>query len=227
MSFDWRRECAVVIPCLNEAAGVGVLVQSAKKFVEMVIVVDDGSSDGTAQTSQNAGASVIRFEQTQGKGAALRAGWNNARKNGCRWAICLDGDGQHDPSCIPAFFEKAEAACASLVIGNRMGDARKIPLTRRLVNRSMSGLLSYRTGQVLPDSQCGFRLMDLVAYEKLQVETAHFEIESEILVAFIRAKLKIAFVPRPVIYAGEVSKINPITDTVRWLRWWRGKASKS
>jgi glycosyltransferase involved in cell wall biosynthesis len=221
MFSDWRHRCAAVIPCLNEAATIGPLVAQVKRSVELVIVVDDGSGDATARLAEDSGAQVLRHSIRTGKGQALREGWNLARERGCEWAICLDGDGQHDPSLIPAFFQKADQTAASLVAGNRMADAGKMPFVRRAVNRWMSAQLSRRAGRPLPDSQCGFRLMNLQAYGKVQIHSSHFEIESEILLAFIKAGLIVEFVPIPVIYGKETSKINPVTDTLRWFKWWR------
>ncbi len=209
-----------VIPCLNEAGSIGDLVASVGRILPRVIVVDDGSSDNTAACACAAGAEVIRHAIPQGKGAALVRGWTHARELSFPWALCLDGDGQHAPSDISKFLTAAESTGAPLIVGNRMGQADAMPWLRRGVNRWMSRRLSRLTGRELPDSQCGFRLLQLEAWSKLSLETRHFEIESELLVAFARADLPIEFVPIQVIYRRERSKIQPWRDTVRWLRWW-------
>ena len=88
----------------------------------------------------------------------------------------------------------------------------------------MSRQLADRAGCELPDTQCGFRLMNLTVWSKLQIQTRHFEIESELLLAFAAAGQKIDFVPIQVIYQDEESKIRPMQDTWRWFRWLMNRA---
>ena len=217
--MDWRAQCAVVIPCLNEAASIVGLVREVRQQLPTVIVIDDGSTDSTGHLAAHGGAEVLRHEQPQGKGAALRAGWQRAAERGFAWALTMDGDGQHAVSDIPAFLRCAEIGEAALVVGNRMARPVGMPLIRRWTNRFMSWKLARLAGQTLPDTQCGFRLMNLPAWSKLAIEATHFEIESELLLAFARAGFKIAFVPIQVIYRAEESKIRPVHDTCRWFRW--------
>ena len=196
-------------------------MQKVRRHSSLIIVVDDGSTDITGEVAKAAGAIVLRTEQRRGKGAALQTGWRYAYESGFAWALSLDGDGQHDPAQIPFFFQSAETTGAPLVIGNRMEQPAGMPWVRLLVNQWMSRRLSRVSGRFLPDSQCGFRLMNLRAWSGLSVSSHHFEIESEILLAFILASHRVEFVPVRTIYRGEQSKINPIRDSVRWLRWWR------
>lgn len=227
--MDWRQQCAVVIPCRNEQAAIGDLVRAVHGVLPTVIVVDDGSADGTVREARGAWADVIVPGRSQGKGAALRVGWQRARECGFSWVLCMDGDGQHAPADIPAFLECAERTGASLVIGNRMNDARHMPLLRRIVNRWMSRRLSQMAGVDLPDSQCGFRLVRLQALERIPLSATHFEIESEQVLAFSAAGERIEFVPIQVIYKSERSRIHPVRDTLRWFRWrkqWRAQAGK-
>ena len=197
------------------------LVQSVRQLVPAVFVVDDGSTDQTASLAQQAGAQVMRHPKSRGKGAALQNGWHHARQSGFEWALTLDGDGQHSPGDIPALFQCAETSGADLVVGNRMPEAARMPWLRRNVNRWLSQRLSVLAGCALPDSQCGFRLVNLEAWSALPITATHFEIESEVLVAFVAAGLRVEFVPVRVIYEGERSKIHPLRDTLRWLRWYR------
>jgi dolichol-phosphate mannosyltransferase len=87
----------------------------------------------------------------------------------------------------------------------------------------MSRRLTVTAGRLLPDSQCGFRLMKLSAWAGLKISATHFEIESEVLLAFVRAGLEVEFVPVRAIYKDEQSKIHPVRDAVRWLKWWWGR----
>lgn len=224
--MDWRAACAAVIPCLNEGASVGPLVEGVLRQLPTVFVIDDGSSDGTSWSAKSAGAVVLRHEATLGKGAALQTACTHAREQGYSWVLMMDGDGQHSPEDIPAFFECAERTSATLVVGNRMGQVSRIPLVRRWVNRWMSRQLSGLTGRFLPDSQCGFRLMNLEHWERLPICARHFEIESEVLFVWARAGWGIAFVPVQAIYKLEHSKIHPLRDTVRWWRWYRAARAR-
>jgi len=213
-------DCVVVIPCLNEAATIGALVAEVRRLVSTVFVVDDGSTDGTGKLAERAGAKVFRHAQPLGKGAALQTGWRHAREHGFQWVLTMDGDGQHSPADIPSFLNRAEKTSADLVIGNRMHASEKMPRLRRFVNRWMSARISKLAERPLPDSQCGFRLINLGALAVTPIATAHFEIESEVLLTFARAGREIEFVPVQVIYQSERSKINPLRDTARWFRWW-------
>ena len=234
-------QAVAVLPCLNERATIGALTAAVAQQLRpalpqprtddaaraaglaqsAVLVVDDGSNDGTGAAAADAGAIVLRHERTQGKGAAVQTGLQEAWRLGYPWALLMDGDGQHAPADIPAFFACAEATGADLVVGNRMGQARSMPWVRRQVNRWMSRRLSRLAGQLLPDSQCGFRLVHLPAWAALTFATQHFEIESEMLLKFIRAGRRVEFVPIDVIYKSEQSKIHPWRDTLRWFGWLR------
>ena len=219
--MHWPSECAAVIPCLNEEATISEVVQAVRRQLPHVIVVDDGSIDATASLAVAAGAEVIRHDSSQGKGAALTAGWRRAVEHGFSWVLTLDGDGQHVADDIPAFFLAAGQGDADLVVGNRMANASAMPWLRRRVNQWMSQRLSRAAGSCLPDSQCGFRLMRLAPLPKLPIQTTHFEIESEVLMAFVAGGYAVKFVPIQVIYRGERSKIHPLRDTLRWFSWWR------
>jgi glycosyltransferase involved in cell wall biosynthesis len=223
---DWLTQCAAVIPCLNEVATIESLVREIQRHLPQVIVVDDGSVDGTAAAAAKAGAEVIRHPGNQGKGMALASGLRRAAERGLTWALTMDGDGQHAPADIPNFLIAATQRRAALVVGNRLAQPHGMPRARLLVNRWMSRKLSRRSGQPLPDSQCGFRLVQLRAWSQLPLETAHFEVESEMLLAFVTAGLPVAFVPIQVIYKSRQSKIHPLIDTWRWFRWWWRRPTK-
>ena len=200
---------------------MAALVRAVRRQLPFVLVVDDGSADDTAAQAKSAGAVVIRHEKNSGKGAALRTGLAQGLENGFEWAVTLDGDGQHAPEDLPALFQCAEETGARLVIGNRMDEARKMPWLRRRVNRWMSRKLSQRAGRPLPDTQCGFRLVHLPSWTRLPLKTDHFEVESEMLMAFLRAKLPVEFVPVHVVNRSRGSHIHPLTDSLRWWKWWR------
>ena len=219
MPSNWPSICTAIIPCLNEAATIRSVVEEVRKLLPTVIVIDDGSTDDTGKLAAEAGALVLRHDQPRGKGAALASGWRHAVSLGFQWALTLDGDGQHSPADIPSFLARAETSGAGLVVGDRMANPKGMPWMRRQVNRWMSRQLTRLAGCTLSDTQCGFRLMNLTAWSKMQIETNHFEAESELLLAFAAAGQNIEFVPIAVIYQDEESKIRPLADTWRWFRW--------
>lgn len=218
--MNWAGIGAALIPCRNEAETIGAVVRAVRRHLPLVLVVDDGSDDSTAAAAGAAGAQVMQNPCCGGKGLALRAGWKALHQRGFRWVLTLDGDGQHSPDDIPALLEYAEQTSADLIVGNRMPRSERMPWLRRSVNRWMSRRLSNCAGRPLPDSQCGFRLINLDLLTALPIRTEHFEIESEVLLAFARAGRRIEFVPIQVIYRNEQSKIHPLRDAVRWCRWW-------
>jgi glycosyltransferase involved in cell wall biosynthesis len=218
--MHWSRRCSAVVPCLNEERTVGALVQQLRALALTVLVVDDGSADGTSAAARRAGARTLRHDGNRGKGAALQTGLAEARRLGFSWALTLDGDGQHRPDDVPRFWACAQATEASLIVGNRFHRSEAIPWARRWTNRWMSARLSRVVGQRLPDSQCGFRLVRLEAWERLRLAAPRFEVESEMLLAFARAGFGIGFVAIQVVAASRPSRIRPVRDGFRWLRWW-------
>jgi glycosyltransferase involved in cell wall biosynthesis len=218
-SNEMDAACAAVIPCLNEEESVGAVVEGTRRYVGKVWVIDDGSSDGTSAEAERAGAVVIRNKGNLGKGAALREGLAAAHAEGFQFAVALDGDGQHDPAEIPKLLGAVESG-ADLAIGNRMEAAAEMTWVRRIVNRWMSKRLEKRLGIECLDSQCGFRAIRLEAWAGLTLRQNRFEVESEMLASFARAGLKIAFVPVRSLPARRRSRIRPVIDSARWLRWW-------
>src|SRR5688572_11256719 len=116
--------CAVVIPCLNEAGRIGGVISSVLPFLSDVIVIDDGSSDQTAQEALSSGAQVIRHEKNEGKGAAIQTGLRRAAERGFEWGLLMDGDGQHAAADIPKFLNVSDAR---LLIGDRMRSPDGMP----------------------------------------------------------------------------------------------------
>jgi len=171
------------------------VVTGVQPYVTRVLVVDDGSTDETAQDAAAAGAEVLRHPANRGKGAALRTGLAHAQGRGFDWALTLDGDGQHAAADVPAFFSAAERTGAELIVGNRLAAAEQIPFVRRKVNQWMTARLCRMTGRSLADSQCGFRLINLAALSRVSLRADRFETESELLVEFVRAGFAVEFVP--------------------------------
>ena len=219
MSSTAPKTC-VIIPAYHEEAHIGDVVREVRDYCADVIVVDDGSSDHTAQEATAVGATVLTHIQNQGKGAALQTGFDYARENGYELAITMDADGQHAPSDIPAFLQAYARTGSVALVGNRMDHPAGMPGLRRFVNRFMSALLSRLIRQHVPDTQCGFRLYHRSAFpaEAYDRTSRRFAAESEILLRLALAGHKIGAVTIQTIYGSEKSKVRPLADTIRFVR---------
>ncbi len=174
------------IPCLNEEVAIGSIVLRALRHVDQVLVIDDGSTDRTAEVARMAGATVISHSDNLGKGAAYRTFWKYARDNGFDALVTLDGDGQHDPDEIPLLLQKLKADY-DFVIGARWGETTQMPLWRKVGKR----VLDYSTalasrgqgagGPKLTDSQSGFRAYTRTALMKIEPNHSGFSVESQLL----------------------------------------------
>jgi len=212
------RTC-VVIPTYNEAREIGKLVNEIRRQNLTVLVIDDGSSDNTQELARKNGAEVLRNETNLGKGASLIRGFDYALENNFDAVITMDGDGQHLPQDLPAFVRLAQDSDAAIIIGNRMGKTKAMPVIRVLTNRFMSWLISIVAGQEIPDSQCGYRLIKKEILREVRFQTRRFEAESEILIKAARLGFKIGSVPIRTVYSTEKSRINPVVDTLRFIRF--------
>ena len=208
----------VLIPSYNESKTIGRMVKDLRRLGLVVYVVDDGSSDKTAQIAHQEGAIVVTHETNKGKGASLREGFGHILKKNFDAVMVMDGDGQHDIKDVDSFVKVAEETNADMVIGNRMYDTTAMPYIRVCTNRFMSKLLSWMCKQYVPDSQCGFRLIKRQVLERVKLESSKYEIESELIIKAARAGFKIESVPIKTVYQGENSRINPILDTLRFIR---------
>jgi len=149
----------------------------------------------------------------------LVRGFKFALDNAFDAVITMDGDGQHLPQDLPDFIRLAENSDKAIIIGNRMGKTKTMPFIRILTNRFMSWLISCVTGQKIPDSQCGFRLIKKEVLQKIKFGTRRFETESEVLIKGSRLGFKIGSVPIKTVYSTEKSRINPVVDTLRFIRF--------
>ncbi len=210
--------CAL-IPAYNEAGAIKEIIRQIKQQGLAVVIIDDGSSDNTSQISASEGAVVLINLKNEGKGRSLNKGFAYCLENNFDAVIAMDGDGQHLPQDIPLFINAAKTSNAGIIVGNRMSQARNMPLVRFLTNRFMSWLISLICGQKIPDSQCGFRLIKKEVLEKIKLKTSKFEVESELLIAASAAGFKIESLAVSTVYGTEVSHINPFADTVRFFNF--------
>ena len=210
------RYC-VLIPAVDAAETIASLVQRAKAHGLPVVVVDDGSTDRTAALASAEGALVISHLRNEGKGRALRTGFEHVRRAGYDGVVTMDSDGQHDPAEIPQLIGAAEHQYAALVLGNRFADGYVMPAVRRLTNRVMSGLISLLIRQRIPDSQCGFRFIRKEVLETVPLRSRLYEIETELLIGAARHRWKIVSVYIKSIYEPrQKSRIQPVRDAARF-----------
>ena len=207
----------ILIPAFNEEGRIGKVVQGARQFGD-VVVVDDGSLDGTAKEAEGTGAHVIQFPENCGKGTAIQAGFSYFLKAEWDGIILLDGDGQHDPKEISRFIDVSRDESIEMWVGDRMSSSQDMPLIRRWTNFIMSKILSLLVGIHVPDTQCGFRFLRRSLVERIRLQASRFDIESEILFEAARFTSDIRSVPITSIYREEKSKIRPLRDTIRFLK---------
>lgn len=148
-----RETVLAIIPAYSEGRFIGSIVERVLEHVQVVLVIDDGSPDETANAAEAAGATVIRHSTNLGKGAALKTGLVHAEKIDAPFFLFLDGDGQHDPADIPGFFKVINQTHTDLVVGNRMNNLKSMPLVRRWTNKFMSWQIGAVCKTLLPDSQ--------------------------------------------------------------------------
>jgi len=212
-----QKLCSI-IPCYNEARTIGPIVKRLREKGLDVYVADDGSTDETSSLARAEGAIVIRNQSNLGKGAALREGFKEVLKGDYGEVLLIDGDDQHDVSDMNNLIDRMEETGAGLVIGNRMRDTSEMPIVRIVVNRFMSYILSKVSGQYVPDTQCGYRLIKSDVLKNTELESSNYEIESEMIVAVARAGYKIESTSIKTVYQNEKSRINPVIDTLRFMR---------
>lgn len=209
----------VIIPTYNEEKKIGGVIKKIRALGIDTLVIDDGSTDTTVKIARENGAVFIKNSRNEGKGASLIRGFNYAVKKNYDAVITLDGDGQHKPEDIPAFVKQSETSNSSMFVGNRMQQTRNMPALRLMTNKFMSWLISLITRQNIPDTQCGFRLIKRGILEKIKLNTANFEIESEMLIRAAQAGYKIESIFISTVYDGEQSRINPFVDTLRFIKF--------
>ncbi len=205
----------VLIPAYNEAGRITPVIQQALAFLP-VLVVDDGSSDETAQQAQQAGAQVISYQPNKGKGVALKTGIRCALDDAYDFVITLDSDGQHDPQEIPLFIKAFDHKRSDLIIGRR--NFSKMPPTRRLANTLGTKLFSWATRKTIHDNQSGYRLIGRRLMQALlAADETGYEFEVEMIVICLLRRYKLDWVPISTIYADEKSHIKPAQHLSKFI----------
>jgi hypothetical protein len=208
------RSVSILIPAYNEAAAIGAVVEGAGRHAR-VVVVDDGSDDGTAEEAARAGAEVVRHPRRRGKSAALRTGIAAVRAHGATHVVTLDGDGQHDARDVPALLTAAAETPAAIIVGGRLRDARPLPAGRLNALRVAGFFVEWASGLGLLDTQSGFRVYPLALFDGLRVEGEGFVFETAVLIAAARRGWPAREVPVSVIpRACRPSRFRAVADGI-------------
>jgi len=206
---------AALIPAFNEAATIADVLTGLRGVVEHVLVVDDGSTDGTGAIACREGAEIVAHPTNRGKGHAIRTGIGALASRDYTHLLLLDGDMQHLPSEARSLIDAAARTDADLVLGERRFSRESMPASRYHANRLGSRALSWFVGVPLSDTQCGFRVVRLSALRGLFLRARGYEIETEMLVKLWRRGASMTTVPITAVYAGQMSKLRPVRDTTK------------
>jgi glycosyltransferase involved in cell wall biosynthesis len=210
-----RFQTSIVIPVFNEAANLEKLLKKINALGlagAEVVVVDDGSTDGSANTAMKAGATVVCHPYNVGNGAAIKSGIRAARG---KFLVFMDGDGQHRPEDIPKLL--SEAGNYHMVVGAR-SKGSKLRLHRNVANLVYNFLASYVTQFPVKDLTSGFRVLErLDALRFIDLLPNTFSYPTTLTMAFLRSGLTVKYIPIQTLYRSGQSKISLVSDGVRFL----------
>jgi|YelNatPaOPRAMG01_1025707.scaffolds.fasta_scaffold10335_5 Glycosyltransferases involved in cell wall biogenesis len=206
-----------IIPAKDEAHNIKDVIVKTKKYVDLVLVIDDGSTDNTKEVAESLGAVVIRNEVNLGKADALKIGFKYAIEHNFDTIALLDADGQHDPDELPKLLKKLNEGY-DIVVGARKFSPELMPPLRIFANSTSSFLVSLICGTKILDSQSGYRVLRTEVVKKITFETKRYQLDTEMLIKAARCGFKIGFVEINTIYTERAkSKINQIIDPLKFL----------
>ncbi len=217
-SYVNQYTALVIVPAFNAARYLPELLTRLKRYVceEHLLIVDDGSTDDTLRLLKKNNVNYISFPQNRGKGAALMAGFEYAIGNGYRSVLTIDADLQHLPEEIPRFFALDDGQ--RVLLGVRKISLTQMPFARWLTNNLTSVIISIFSNQRVRDSQSGFRLIPTNVLKAIQLKTVNYDFESEMLFKAGSLGCSMVEVPISTVYEGSHSYINPLVDTLRFIR---------
>lgn len=210
------RSVGCVVPAFNAAPTVPGVVAAIRDAIPraFVVVVDDGSTDGTGDAVRPLADATVRFHENRGKGVALREGFARALERGCDRIVTIDADGQHDPRDAVRLLEAL--ADADLAVGARRRAPGQMPLGRRITNRLSAAAVGRCVGQPVADAQSGFRAMRSHVAATITPAGTRYEFETEFLICAARRGYRIAYVSIPTRYPRIVpSRFRALRDSAR------------
>jgi glycosyltransferase involved in cell wall biosynthesis len=210
-----------LLPAFRCESSVGEVVRGLRRYVADVLVVDDGSQDGTGAAAAAAGARVLRREANGGKGTALRDGLAVLLSEPFSHVAFVDADGQHDPADLPLLLAAARSG-SDFVIGSRLARPGRMPAKNFWANTIGDKALSRLTGLPVEDGQSGYRVVAAELLRPLRLVSRRFAIENEILVKAAPHVRRFAVVPVRSVYGTGGSHYRPVRDTwiTSWLTVW-------
>jgi hypothetical protein len=214
----------IVIPAFDEAPTIARVVTAARAHAP-VLVVDDGSRDGTATAAAAAGAEVLHHRRRLGKGQALRTGIAAARVRGATAVVTLDGDGQHDPCDLPRLLETARAMPGAIVVGDRLAGEHGLAPGRLNAIHVAGFFVNWASGARVRDTQSGFRVYPLAFFDDVRPRRGGFVFETEVLVAAALHGVPVREVPiGTASRAARRSRFRPVSDGVAIGAYLTGRA---
>ena len=209
----------VIVPTYNNNGTIAAVIEDLKKYASDIMVVNDGSTDNTAEILSNIqDIQVESYPKNQGKGYALKYGLTLAYQRGYRYAITIDADGQHFADDLPVFIEHIEQKPDSRLIGARNLNADNMPGKNTFANRFSNFWYKVETGQTLSDTQSGYRLYPLGKIQNIHFFTSRYEFEVEIIVRAAWRGVNVENIPIKVYYPPveeRVSHFRPFKDFFR------------
>lgn len=193
MTENNGKKSLAVIPCYNERNTIKSIIHKTKKYVDEVLVIDDGSSDDTGKIAKKSGAKVISHNNNKGKSAGIKTGFAYALANNYDYVVTLDGDAQHNPNEIPILLNHVKNNGHDIILGIRWGKNTEMPLWRKVGKRILDYMTGLGNGWYITDSQCGFRAFNKKAVENLisRLNGNGFTVESEQLIRAHEAGLNV------------------------------------
>ena len=210
---------AVIIPAFNPGDALKQTIAGVRKAISGgdIIVVDDGSTDNTAEIAREEKVILLSHPQNRGKGEALKTGFKKALELQKEAVITIDADGQHDPRFIPQFLRVGGRGDYDIIIGSRMGYTENMPFPRFLSNKITSFLVSWLAGQRIEDSQSGYRFIKTDVLRNISLSTSRYETESELLIKAGAMGYRIGAIKIDTIYGEQRSFVHPLLDTIRFV----------
>lgn len=210
-----KNKTAIILPAYNEESRIGSVVEEVKKYVDEVVVVDDGSADGTSEIARHHGAVVIRHRINIGKGAALKTGVEGAIARGADIIVLMDADGQHPPNKIPFLINDIATDNYDVVFTYRPLD-KSMPLYRRLGNMALNSLARKLFHVCLNDIWCGFRAFKAEVYGKIKWIQSSYSADVEMALRTAKNNLKYREISIPTIYHDAYKGVS-IIDGIKLL----------